>query len=97
MKMLVGPEKMIDPQKLARVFASPRKRAQQTFDLLFDDAGKDSLFESGKVSTTEELAEWDYGEYEGLLTQEIRVRRESQGLDKERAWDIWRDGCEDGE
>lgn len=95
--MLVGPEKLIDPTKLAHIFISPRKRAQSTFDLLFDGIGKESLVESGKVSTTEALAEWDYGKYEGHLTNEIRFRRKSQGLDKEKPWDIWRDGCEDGE
>ena len=35
--------------------------------------------------------------YEGLLTKEIREKRESQGLDQERDWNIWIDGCEDGE
>lgn len=46
---------------------------------------------------TNDLAEWDYGEYEGLLTKEIRERRKQQGLDTERDWDIWRDGCVGGE
>jgi probable phosphoglycerate mutase len=35
--------------------------------------------------------------YEGLLTKEIRSKRQSNGLDSDRNWDIWRDGCEDGE
>lgn len=96
-KILVGPGKLIDPAKLAHVFVSPRKRAQTTFDLLFDGVGKETLEKDGKVSTTEELAEWDYGKYEGLVTKEIRARRKEQGLDKEVPWDIWRDGCEDGE
>ena len=96
-RMLIGTGKLIDPARLAHVFVSPRQRAQTTFDLLFDDVGKDALEKDGKVSTTEELAEWDYGKYEGLLTKEIRARREGQGLDQERPWDIWRDGCEDGE
>lgn len=96
-KIIVGPGKLIDPAKLAHVFISPRKRAQTTFDLLFNGAGKEILQKENKVSTTEELAEWDYGKYEGLLTKEIRARRKEQGLDKNRPWDIWRDGCEDGE
>lgn len=96
-KILVGPGRLIDPANLAHVFISPRKRAQATFDLLFGDEGKVPLMQEGKVSTTDELAEWDYGKYEGLLTKEIRERRESQGLDKDKPWDIWRDGCEDGE
>lgn len=96
-KTLVGPGKLIDPAKLAHVFVSRRKRAQKTFDLLFHGVGKDALDKDGKVSITEEIAEWDYGKYEGLLTKEIRARRKEQGLDKEVPWDIWRDGCEDGE
>lgn len=50
-----------------------------------------------KVKVTNDLAEWDYGEYEGLLTKEIREKRKQQGLDREKDWDIWRDGCVDGE
>jgi broad specificity phosphatase PhoE len=36
-----------------------------------------------------ELLEWDYGAYEGLTTPQIRERRPD--------WDLWRDGCPDGE
>lgn len=36
-------------------------------------------------------------DYEGLLAPEIRERRKSNGLDQDRAWSIWRDGCEGGE
>jgi probable phosphoglycerate mutase len=35
------------------------------------------------------LAEFDYGDYEGLTTDEIREQRPG--------WDIWRDGCPNGE
>lgn len=79
------------------MFISPRNRAQTTFDLLFDGVGKEELVKDEKVTTTEELAEWDYGKYEGLFTKEIRALRKDQGLDQEKPWDIWRDGCEDGE
>ena len=96
-KILVGPGRLIDPAKVAHVFISPRKRAQATFDLLFEGVGKKPLQGEGKVSTTEDLAEWGYGRYEGLLSKEIRARRKEQGLDQDRPWDIWRDGCEDGE
>lgn len=96
-KTVVGPGKLIDPTKLAHVFISPRIRAQKTFDLLFDGVGKETLVKDGKVTTTEELAEWDYGEYEGLLTKEIRARRKEHSLDGDSPWDIWRDGCEGGE
>lgn len=96
-KILIGPGMLIDPVKLAHVFISPRKRAQITFDLLFDRLDKEALVKDEKVTTTEELAEWDYGRYEGLFTKEIRALRKDQGLDQERPWDIWRDGCEGGE
>jgi len=36
-----------------------------------------------------ELAEWDYGDYEGRTTADIR--RERPG------WTVWRDGCPGGE
>ncbi len=49
------------------------------------------------MEITEDIREWEYGAYEGLLTAEIRERREAKGLDKGTKWDIWRDGCEDGE
>ncbi|KAK7731013.1 hypothetical protein SLS53_008884 [Cytospora paraplurivora] len=93
---LVGAGKLIDPSKVARVFVSPRKRAQTTFGLLFG-SGEDSTVDPTKVSTTEEIAEWGYGDYEGLLTPEIKARRKEKGLDTHQSWDIWRDGCEGGE
>jgi probable phosphoglycerate mutase len=37
----------------------------------------------------DDLLEWDYGEYEGLTTAEILARRPG--------WNMWRDGCPDGE
>lgn len=50
------------------------------------------------ASTTVEVAdairEWDYGEYEGVTSEEIAERRERDGQPK---WDIWRDGCPGGE
>jgi probable phosphoglycerate mutase len=35
------------------------------------------------------LREWDYGDYEGLTSAEIRLRDPS--------WNLWRDGCPGGE
>ena len=93
----MGSDKLIDPAKFAHVFVSPRQRAQKTLDLLLGGAQKDVLEKEGKVTTTEDIAEWDYGHYEGLITKEIRARRNEKGLDKERPWDIWVDGCEGGE
>ncbi|OCH95830.1 phosphoglycerate mutase-like protein [Obba rivulosa] len=81
---LVGEGKVIDPKNVCTVYVSPRKRAHRTFHLLFDH-----LPELPRHVTTEEVREWDYGEYEGLLTSEIR--------EKNPGWDIWKDGCPEGE
>ncbi len=62
------------------MLASPLRRARETCAL----AG----FESAAV-IDEDLREWDYGEYEGLTTPEIR----SSNPD----WWLWRDGCPGGE
>lgn len=68
------------PLAFARVLVSPRLRARQTCAL----AG------FGEVSELEpDLAEWDYGRYEGLSSEDIR--RENP------EWNIWRDGCPGGE
>lgn len=96
-KVLVGSGKLIDPSKLTHIFVSPRKRAQNTLELLLGEAQKDELVKEGKVTTTEDIAEWDYGDYEGLLTKEIRAQRKEKGIDKVKPWDIWVDGCEGGE
>lgn len=92
-RQLVGPGKLIDPVRIAKVWVSPRKRTQQTFQLLFSAAGPDAE----KVTFTEDIAEWDYGIYEGLRSSEIKSLRMEKGLDESRDWNIWRDGCEDGE
>ena len=63
-----------------QVLASPRRRALQTCRL------------GGQGATASEdpdLAEWDYGDYEGLRTQDIRRDRPD--------WSIFRDGCPNGE
>jgi broad specificity phosphatase PhoE len=49
------------------------------------------------TTVTEDIAEWSYGDYEGLRTAEIKALRSERGLDQEKPWDIWRDGCEGGE
>lgn len=62
------------------VLVSPLQRARRTAEL----AGL-----GGVAQITPELAEWDYGAYEGITTAEIRQQQPG--------WSIWRDGCPDGE
>jgi probable phosphoglycerate mutase len=60
------------------VLCSPLSRARRTAEL------------AGFTPTVEpDLAEWNYGDYEGLTTAEIRARRPG--------WDLFRDGCPGGE
>ncbi|KAI8628627.1 phosphoglycerate mutase [Xylariaceae sp. FL1651] len=99
---LVGAGKLIDPAQVVRIWASPRKRAQQTLHYLFNPDTSSSGTTvpdtiADKIVNTEDIAEWDYGEYEGLRVDEIRARRKEKGLDKENPWNIWKDGCEGGE
>lgn len=93
--VVVGPGKIIDPSRIARLYVSPRTRAQRTYELLFDDVSRKGLQEN--YETCEDIREWEYGAYEGLLTAQIRAARKERGLDRERPWNIWVDGCEEGE
>ena len=63
----------------AAVISSPRKRALRTAEL------------AGLTVTeiTEDLAEWNYGEYEGVTTADIH-RHSPQ-------WSLWTDGAPGGE
>lgn len=66
--------------QFAHVLASPRQRARQTCEL----AG---LGAAAKVEP--DLAEWDYGDYEGKLSADI--------LNARPGWNLFRDGCPNGE
>lgn len=106
-KALVGEDRLIVPSKVAHIYVSPRKRAQRTLELL--DLGchdrlpwqdKDVVYQEiirtkAKVEITNDIREWDYGDYEGLTSKQIREQREKQGL--KGTWDIWTDGCPGGE
>lgn len=94
-RVIVGSGKILDPTRIAHIFISPRTRARQTYDILFDEKVRKDLSDRSEV--TEDIREWEYGKYEGLLTAQIRAGRKERGLDTERPWDIWYDGCEDGE
>lgn len=95
--MVVGAGKLVDPTLLAEIIVSPRKRAKETFELLLLPPSSSAAGLKGGVTYTEDIAEWNYGEYEGLDAEGIRKLRKEKGLDREKEWDIWRDGCEGGE
>ena len=62
------------------VLCSPLQRARRTCQL----AGLD-----GQASIDPDLAEWNYGSYEGLTSAAIRLQHPG--------WLVFRDGCPDGE
>jgi broad specificity phosphatase PhoE len=63
-----------------KAFTSPSQRARRTADL----AGL-----GGLVEIDPDLAEWDYGQYEGRRTADILTERPG--------WFLFRDGCPGGE
>lgn len=60
-RIAVGTGRLVDPAKLAKVFVSPRSRAQRTAELLFGEERIKGLKEEGKFQTEERCQEWDYG------------------------------------
>jgi broad specificity phosphatase PhoE len=64
----------------AAVWTSPLSRARETCEL----AGL-----GDHAVVREDLLEWDYGEYEGITTAQIRAERPG--------WYLWADGCPGGE
>lgn len=66
--------------RFATVLSSPLQRAIRTCEL----AGFKPIAEVAK-----DLVEWDYGQYEGRTTAEIRAERPD--------WELFRDGCPGGE
>src|SRR5919201_6798942 len=64
----------------ALVITSPLRRAVETCEL----AGL-----GGEAQIRDELREWNYGDYEGATSAEIRKRHPG--------WSLWRDGCPNGE
>jgi broad specificity phosphatase PhoE len=66
--------------KFAKVFTSPLQRAKRTCEL----AG------FGAVAAVDpDLVEWNYGEYDGLRSDQIQA--------KNPGWDLFRDGAPGGE
>ncbi len=71
--------RLLGGQSFAAVFTSPRQRAAETCRLAgFDHAVVDP-----------NLQEWDYGDYEGKTSSDIKKTRPD--------WDLWRDGVPNGE
>jgi broad specificity phosphatase PhoE len=75
---LLAPE--LAGPSFALVLCSPLRRARETCEL----AGL-----GDRAVVFDDLHEWDYGDYEGLTTAEIRRQNPS--------WSLWRDGCPGGE
>lgn len=67
-------------RRFERVLVSPAIRAQETCELCGLGA---------QAQVCADLLEWNYGDYEGLTTPEIRLQRPG--------WLLWRDGCPGGE
>ncbi|OBA17639.1 uncharacterized protein OGAPODRAFT_98346 [Ogataea polymorpha] len=85
---------LIQAQDLKLVISSPRTRAIHTRDLLLESLSSDEKAHI-QFDIDNDIREWDYGDYEGLKTNEILELRESRGLGSD--WDIWSKGCENGE
>lgn len=66
-------------RRFSLVLTSPLRRARDTCEL----AGL------GQAEELSDLLEWDYGDYEGRTTTEIRRDRPD--------WSLWRDGVPNGE
>jgi broad specificity phosphatase PhoE len=67
-------------REFATVLVSPLERARETARL----AGL-----GDRCDVREDLLEWDYGDYEGITTPDIRAQRPD--------WYLWRDGVPSGE
>ncbi|KAF9569896.1 phosphoglycerate mutase-like protein [Agrocybe pediades] len=80
----VGDGLLLDPKNICTALVSPRQRAHTTFHLLFQHIGT-----LPNHVLTEEVAEWNYGDYEGLKPAEIKALNPG--------WKIWDDGCPGGE
>jgi probable phosphoglycerate mutase len=76
----VGLAPVLARRSFALVLCSPLRRARETSVAAgFGDRAVES----------DDLREWDYGDYEGLTSPEIWASRPD--------WNLWRDGCPGGE
>lgn len=79
-RQAIGIAGRLSEASFALVLTSPLQRARETCHL----AGY-----SKAAHIDPDLCEWDYGDYEGLSTPQIRVNRPD--------WYLWRDGVPNGE
>ncbi|MGB7051315.1 MAG: histidine phosphatase family protein, partial [Acidimicrobiales bacterium] len=77
---LAAVRRLLEGVNLAAVFTSPLQRARQTTAHLGLDTEEEIV---------EDLAEWDYGAYEGRTTVDIRRERPK--------WNLFNDGAPEGE
>jgi len=70
----------LKPIQFARIFTSPRQRARRTCEL----AGL-----GPQAELEPDLAKWDYGNFEGKRSSDIRNERPD--------WNVFQDGCPGGE
>jgi probable phosphoglycerate mutase len=70
----------LGPVPFAAILTSPLERARKTCDLAGFGA---------RAELVPDLMEWNYGDYDGLTSAEIRSRRPD--------WHLFRDGCPGGE
>jgi broad specificity phosphatase PhoE len=73
-------EPMLRAISFDHILTSPARRAQRTCEL----AGL-----GGSAEVEPDLVEWDYGDYEGRTSPDIRQDRPG--------WNVFRDGCPGGE
>jgi len=66
--------------RIDRIFSSPLRRARRTAELAMPHAA---------IELDDDLMEWDYGDYEGKRTVDIKAERPG--------WRLFRDGCPGGE
>ena len=70
----------LEGRDFALVLTSPMQRA-------IDTCKRAGLGERAQVR--DDLHEWNYGDYEGITTAQVRERNPD--------WSLWRDGCPNGE